>query len=67
MKIFVYYEANKGLDVTSDVAAVKAETLKEAINILKVYYTNVTKNNVHELIFKDFNNRETNIMILSDY
>ncbi len=67
MKIYVYYEKNKKLNEESDVAAVKAGTLNEAIKILKNYYGNVTKDNVHELTFIDFDNKDTNIMIFSDY
>lgn len=64
MKIYVYCENS---DEQTDVAAVKSETLNDAIMVLKKYYFNVKKDNVHELTFKDFNNNDTNIMIISDY
>ena len=38
MKTFIYYERNQNFEEDADVAAVKAESLKEAVNILKNYY-----------------------------
>lgn len=67
MKIFIYYESNKTLNAEPDVAVVKASNLNEATEILNKYYQNVCKHNVRELTFKDFNNNDTNIMIISDY
>ena len=67
MSIFVYYERNNNSDEESDVAAVKAESLKEAIGILKNCYVNVNKNNIHELTFKGFDGKATNVMIISEY
>lgn len=67
MSIFVYYERNQNSEEDSDVAAVKADSLKEAIKILKKHYVNVNKNNIYELTFRDFDGKPTNFMIISDY
>lgn len=67
MKIFIYYFADNSNDTGHDIAAVKAKTKEDAVKILEQYYTNVGSDNVKELTFKDYNNRATNIMILSDY
>lgn len=67
MSIFVYYERNQNSEEASDVAAVKADSLKEAIKILKKHYVNVNKNNIYELTFRDFDGESTNFMIISDY
>ncbi len=67
MKIFVYYFADNSIDIRPDIAAVKAKTKNEAVKILEQYYTNVGRDNIKELTFKDYNNKATNIMILSDY
>lgn len=67
MKIFIYYYADNSIDTKHDIAAVKAKTKKEAAKILEQYYTNVGSDNIKELTFKDYNNRATNVMILSDY
>ncbi len=67
MKIFIYYFADNSIDISHDIAAVKAKTKNEAVKILEQYYTNVGKDNIKELTFKDYNNKVTNIMILTDY
>ena len=67
MKTFIYYERNQSFEEDADVAAVKAESLKEAVNILKNYYVNVNRKNIHELTFRNFDGKSTNFMIISDY
>ena len=67
MKMFIYYNYSKEEKSEVDVAVVRAESRKEAVKILKKYYSNVRNENLQKLDFKDYEGKDVDIMIISDY
>lgn len=65
MKIFIYYRNNQE-GSEPDVAAVKAKSINEAVELLSKYYSSINKKeDIYELDFEKGEGKD--VIIISDY